>query len=82
MKRQICIRKAMGDITGAIKLLNEYLKLCMADTEAWLELADLYLDQQMYDDMEGNMTHYSTLGTSKQPSATRRFYWPLRTTHT
>jgi len=48
MKRQICIRKAMGEWSTAIKLLNEYLKIFMADTEAWQELADLYLDQLLY----------------------------------
>jgi len=48
MKRQIAIRKAIGDITSTIKLLNEYLKIFMGDADAWQELADLYLDQQMY----------------------------------
>jgi tetratricopeptide (TPR) repeat protein len=48
MKRQICIRKAMGDVPLTIKLLNDYLKLFMGDTDAWQELAELYLDQQMY----------------------------------
>jgi len=48
MKRQIAIRKARGDISTAIRLLNDYLKLFMADVEAWLELAELYIDQQLY----------------------------------
>jgi len=48
MKRQIAIRKAIGDNTLAIKLLNEYLKIFMADTDAWQELAELYLEQQMF----------------------------------
>jgi len=48
MKRQIAIRKALGDNTLAIKLLNEYLKIFMSDTDAWQELAELYLEQQMY----------------------------------
>jgi len=48
MKRQIAIRKVLGDRTTAIKLLNEYLKIFMGDTDAWQELADLYLDQQMF----------------------------------
>lgn len=47
MKRQIAIRKSLGDITTAIKLLNEFLKLFMADKEAWAELADLYISQNM-----------------------------------
>jgi hypothetical protein len=62
MKRQICIRKALGD-TGytsvcacdvshcssatAIKMLNDYLNVFMTDVDAWLELADLYIEQQM-----------------------------------
>lgn len=48
MKRQICIRKSLGDINTTIKLLNEYLKIFMADSEAWQELADLYISQQMF----------------------------------
>jgi len=48
MKRQICIRKAMGDTVTTIKILNEYLKIFMADTDAWHELAELYVSQQMY----------------------------------
>lgn len=32
----------------AIQLLNEYLTVFMADTEAWLELSDLYIQQGMY----------------------------------
>ena len=47
MKRQISIRRALGDSINAIKLLNEYLAIFMADQEAWQELADLYLDQQL-----------------------------------
>jgi len=48
MKRQIAIRKALGDIDTTIKLLNDYLKFFMADTEAWQELSEIYLDQQMF----------------------------------
>ena len=44
MKRQISIRRALGDSINAIKFLNEYLSIFMADQE---ELADLYLDQQL-----------------------------------
>ena len=47
MKRQICIRKAVGDVVTAIKLLNDYLKIFMADVDAWQELGDLYIEQQM-----------------------------------
>jgi len=48
MKRQIAIRKAIGDPNATIKLLNEYLKIFMGDVEVWQELADVYMDQQMY----------------------------------
>jgi len=48
MKRQISIRRALGDTTNAIKLLNEFLKIFVADTDAWSELADLYLEQNLY----------------------------------
>jgi tetratricopeptide (TPR) repeat protein len=48
MKRQITIRKALGDIAAATKLLVEYLKIYLADSDAWAELADLYLAQNMY----------------------------------
>jgi len=48
MKREISIRKANGDSVLTIRLLNEYLKIFMADLEAWQELADVYIDQQQY----------------------------------
>lgn len=48
MKRKVAHLKAIGDTKGAITLLNEYLSVFMADTEAWAELADLYTSQQMY----------------------------------
>jgi tetratricopeptide (TPR) repeat protein len=43
MKRLISIARAKGDVNEAIKLLNEYLRVYMADTEAWQELAYNYL---------------------------------------
>eukprot|EP01116_Phalansterium_solitarium_P021770 TRINITY_DN6916_c0_g1_i1.p2 TRINITY_DN6916_c0_g1~~TRINITY_DN6916_c0_g1_i1.p2 ORF type:complete len:295 (+),score=37.95 TRINITY_DN6916_c0_g1_i1:84-968(+) len=46
MKRQIAIRKAVGDLPAAVKALNEYLKIFMADSDAWQELAELYIEQQ------------------------------------
>nr|VZH96765.1 unnamed protein product [Spirometra erinaceieuropaei] len=44
-KRFIAILKAQGQINEAVDELNKYLKIFMADTEAWSELADLYLQQ-------------------------------------
>lgn len=32
----------------AVKLLNEYLKLFMADADAWMELADLHIELNAY----------------------------------
>jgi cytochrome c-type biogenesis protein CcmH/NrfG len=40
--------KAQGNTSEAIKELNTYLDTYMADHEAWKELTDLYLSQQMY----------------------------------
>lgn len=48
MKRKVAMRKAAGDLKGAVELLNEYLQVFMADTEAWAELADLYTSLQTY----------------------------------
>ena len=47
MKRQIAIYRATGARMEAIQQLNVYLEWCMSDNEAWLELADLYLGQQL-----------------------------------
>ncbi|KAL6073887.1 ER membrane complex subunit 2 [Balamuthia mandrillaris] len=50
MKRRICLHKASKETRDqAIKELNDYLKVFMADTDAWQELGDLYLDQQQYE---------------------------------
>ncbi len=68
MKRQMCVRKAMGDTSGAIKCLNDYLKLFMGDVDAWQELAELYIDQQMYAPF-GNIT---ILGTRMLPTAMKK----------
>jgi tetratricopeptide (TPR) repeat protein len=43
LRRLIAIRKASNDIAGAITRLNEYLKIYMTDSDAYGELADLYL---------------------------------------
>eukprot|EP00108_Taenia_solium_P003208 TsM_000481700 transcript=TsM_000481700 gene=TsM_000481700 len=47
-KRLITIFKAQGCINNAIDELNKYLKIFMADVEAWGELSDLYLAQGDY----------------------------------
>ncbi|KAK6103615.1 Tetratricopeptide repeat family protein [Brugia pahangi] len=44
-KRKIAILKAQGNRQEAIRELNEYLKTFISDTEAWLELSDLYLQE-------------------------------------
>jgi len=50
MKRRICIWKARKETRPrAIEELNDYLKIFMADTTAWQELGDLYLDDQQYE---------------------------------
>lgn len=49
MKRRICIWKSRKETRArAIEELNDYLKIFMADTTAWQELGDLYLDDQQY----------------------------------
>lgn len=50
MKRRVCIWKARKETRPrAIEELNDYLKIFMADTTAWQELGDLYLDEQQYE---------------------------------
>jgi ER membrane protein complex subunit 2 len=48
MKRRITLARERRDPTRAVQLLNEYLTVFMSDTEAWLELSDLYIQQGMY----------------------------------
>nr|CAG4643469.1 EOG090X0CGE [Ilyocryptus agilis] len=45
-KRKVTIYKTQGLIIEAIKELTDYLKIFMADQEAWMELSDLYISQQ------------------------------------
>eukprot|EP00808_Paulinella_micropora_P002805 g75771.t1 len=42
-KGNVCLQKARGNTTEAIKLLVEYLEVFTSDTEAWQELTDLYI---------------------------------------
>ncbi|CAG9769441.1 unnamed protein product [Ceutorhynchus assimilis] len=45
-KRKITVLKAQGRTVAAIKELTEYLKIFMADFEAWQELSELYISEQ------------------------------------
>ncbi|KAH3765383.1 ER membrane protein complex subunit 2 [Pelomyxa schiedti] len=47
-KRLIAVSKANRNNAQAIHHLNQYLSVCMSDSEAWLELADLYLEERLY----------------------------------
>jgi len=47
-KRLIAIKKAQNQIPEAIKELNSYLKQYMTDHEAWMELCELYIQEQEY----------------------------------
>lgn len=48
LKRKVAVAKARGNISGAIESLNKYLETFMADHDAWRELAEIYVSQQMY----------------------------------
>ncbi|XP_002130572.2 ER membrane protein complex subunit 2-like [Ciona intestinalis] len=48
-KRKIVILKAKGCYGDAIKSLVQYLQTFMADHDAWLELAELYIKYNDYD---------------------------------
>lgn len=48
MKRLVCIAKARNEKDQAIILMKEYLNVFAIDTEAWLELADLYLSMNLF----------------------------------
>lgn len=47
-KRKAALERSRGQLDAATKVLVEYLDTFMADTEAWLELAELYMLQRMY----------------------------------
>ncbi|CAG8437144.1 10659_t:CDS:2 [Ambispora gerdemannii] len=47
-KRVIATFKAKGQISEAIEALSKYLDVYCNDTEAWLELSALYLEQHLY----------------------------------
>ncbi|XP_071854602.1 ER membrane protein complex subunit 2-like [Apostichopus japonicus] len=48
MKRLVAIHKGKNDIPSAIKELNKYIASFMSDSEAWMELAELYIQEQDY----------------------------------
>ncbi|XP_066156262.1 ER membrane protein complex subunit 2-like [Euwallacea fornicatus] len=45
-KRKVAVLKAQGKTVEAIKELTDYLKIFMADFEAWQELSELYISEQ------------------------------------
>ncbi|KAG8649730.1 ER membrane protein complex subunit 2 isoform X1 [Manihot esculenta] len=47
-KRRVALAKAQGNMSGAIEILNKYLEIFMADSDAWRELAEIYVSLQMY----------------------------------
>jgi len=47
-KRKIAILKAQNRITDTIRALNMYLKEFMGDQDAWMELAELYIQHLEY----------------------------------
>ncbi|KAL3516260.1 hypothetical protein ACH5RR_023162 [Cinchona calisaya] len=47
-KRRAAMAKAQGNISLAIEYINKYLEIFMADTDAWRELAEIYVSLQMY----------------------------------
>uniref|UniRef100_A0A7E4WB15 ER membrane protein complex subunit 2 n=1 Tax=Panagrellus redivivus TaxID=6233 RepID=A0A7E4WB15_PANRE len=47
-KRKVAILIAKGEKLEAIRELNEYLEIFINDTEAWIELSELYLKEADY----------------------------------
>lgn len=45
VKRLIALERDRGRLNEAITLLNKYLEVNQQDTEAWLELTDIYLSR-------------------------------------
>mmetsp|Transcript_47946 Transcript_47946/g.91660 ORF Transcript_47946/g.91660 Transcript_47946/m.91660 type:complete len:299 (+) Transcript_47946:123-1019(+) len=48
LKRKVAMERSQGNLKAAVELLNQYLATYMADTEAWAELADIYIESEMY----------------------------------
>ena len=49
VKRLIALHRDQGKLTEAINMLNRYLETNQQDTEAWLELTDIYLSKQNFE---------------------------------
>ncbi|XP_065852984.1 uncharacterized protein [Euphorbia lathyris] len=47
-KRRVAVVKAQGNLSAAVDLINKYLEIFMADSDAWRELAEIYVSLQMY----------------------------------
>jgi tetratricopeptide (TPR) repeat protein len=47
-KRRIALLRSMGKVSESISALNSYLDFSPTDSEAWAELADMYLSQGLY----------------------------------
>jgi len=47
-KRKIALLRTDGEISQAIEELNKFLQANLCDREAWLELADMYLEKLNY----------------------------------
>jgi hypothetical protein len=47
MKRKACVYQSMGERKKAIAMFVEYLQVFMSDTEVWITLAELYLEEQL-----------------------------------
>lgn len=45
-KRKVAVLKAQGKTVDVVKELTEYLKVFMADMEAWQELSEIYISEQ------------------------------------
>ena len=48
IKRLVCLFRDQEMYSSAIKVLNQYIEANQDDTEAWTELADIYLSKQNY----------------------------------
>lgn len=49
LKRKVAVHRAKGDTAQAIKELTEFLEVFMNDSESWMELSDLYIQQNDYE---------------------------------
>jgi len=47
-KRKVCVRKAQGDTSEAIKELSRFVQVFSGDEAAWVELSELYISSAQY----------------------------------